>query len=126
MDHKRSFSDLIKSIYLYLFTAVGLVLIIVGVFQLSNYIIKITVFEKYNLGYEETRCDYLPQSVAPGEDKTATGTAKTEKEKCEKTTEELRKFKKVTDGARAVTFLLVGGAVFAFHLRRTTLLGRKD
>lgn len=128
-DQKRSFGDLIKSIYLYLFTAVGLILIIVGIFQLSNYVINITVFEKYQLGYEENRCDYLVQPVAVEAGKTAAVDPKLQKEqreKCLTTLEEFRRYKKITDGARAITFLVVGGAVFAFHLSRTTLLGKKD
>lgn len=125
-DPKRSFADLIKSIYLYLFTAIGLILVIIGIFQLSNYVIKIAVFDKYQLEYEETRCDYLPVETLPGGEKKSSEAAQMEKEKCEKGLEELRAYKKVTDGARAITFLVVGGAVFAFHLSRTTLLGKRD
>lgn len=127
-EQKRSFAELIKSIYLYLFTAIGLILIIVGIFQLSNYVINIAVFEKYQLGYEENRCDYMTQPVAVEAGKAAPDPALQQKQKdeCIKTLEEFRRYKKITDGARAITFLIVGGGVFAFHLSRTTLLAKKD
>ncbi len=125
-QEKRPFVELIRSIYLYLFTAVGLILIIVGIFQISNYIIKITAFDKYQLGYEESKCDYITEPVALDQKSVSTEEAKLKNDKCLQGLEELRRYKKITDGARAITFLLVGGGVFWFHLTRSNLLSKKD
>src|SRR3989344_6238552 len=127
-QEKRSFAELIKSIYLYLFTAIGLILIIVGIFQSSNYVINLLAFDKYQLGYEENRCDYTAMKPVIEGDKQSSEEARLEreqKEKCLGTLEEFRRYKKITDGARAITFLVVGGGVFAFHLSRTNILSKK-
>jgi hypothetical protein len=44
------------------------------------------------------------------------------KQDCEESLEEQRKIRKVTDLAQAITFIIVGGAVFAFHFRKTSIL----
>ena len=129
IQEKRSFAELIKSIYLYLFTAIGLILIIVGIFQTSNYVINLIAFDNYQLGYEENRCDYVTQPIAVEAGKTPVQDPtlqKEQKDKCLKTLEEFRRYKKITDGARAITFLIVGGGVFAFHLTRTNILSKRD
>lgn len=124
---KRTFADLIKSIYLYLFTGIGLILLIVGIFQLSGYAVNKIAFDKYQLGYEENRCDFgmMPEPVkTEGAREETPGERNERQQKCEQQLEEFRRFREVTDLSRAITFIIVGSAVFAFHLRRTTLLTR--
>lgn len=51
---------LIPTIYFYLLSAIGIVLLIIGVFNSFHYVVGITVYDKYPLKYgNESRCQYL-------------------------------------------------------------------
>src|SRR3989442_9335845 len=98
---KRSFADLIKTIYFYLFSAIGLILIIVGIFQLSEFAVKKFFLPKYHLGYEENQCDYIRPKIAPPVDMPVTASPSAQEEKqlieqekeCKAHIEETRQFK---------------------------------
>jgi len=115
-----SLANTIKAIYFYFFAGLGLVLLILGIFQMSNWFVKSYLLPKYDLSYDETRCDYVPLSVKPESEPPVNET----KKECEERLETQRRTKQVTDAAQAVTFLVVGGLVFAFHIRRTSLFDR--
>ena len=121
MKEKKDFGKFLKTLYFYFFSAVGLILVIIGVFQLSDFAVRSYLLPKYNLGYEENRCDYLTQPMPATKEVAAPTAEDMEKqaEICEKKLEEYRKYKEVTDFARAISFIVVGGVVFSFHFRQT-------
>lgn len=117
MDKKPG---LIRTIYFYFFSGLGLVLLIVGTFNLSQFVVKKTLLPKYDLGYEETRCTiYAPQVEGQ---KTAPLEAKKQKDECLKQLNEQRQAKQVLDLTSATTLIVVGAIVFVFHFRRTKTL----
>lgn len=126
---KRSFAELIKTIYFYLFSAIGLILVIVGIFQTSEYVVKKFFLPKYDLGYGES-CDYFGKIIPAPIDGRQVATTSAEEQKmldqqkkdCLTRIEEQRAVRQVTDLARAITFIIVGSVVFIFHFRRTKLL----
>jgi len=121
MKEKKDFGKFLKTLYFYFFSAVGLILVIVGVFQLSDFAVRRYLLPKYNLGYEENRCDYLTQPISATKEESAPTESdlKEQAKKCEEKLEEYRKYKEVTDFARAVSFVVVGGVVFLFHFKQT-------
>jgi hypothetical protein len=116
-EQKGNFASIVRTFYFYFFAGLGLVLLIVGVFQLSNWGVKSFLLPKYDLSYEETRCDFAPAKINGA----ATDSGQT-REACLAKLEEQRKIKQVTDLAQALTFVIVGSAVFVFHFRKTSLL----
>lgn len=121
MKEKKDFGKFLKTLYFYFFSAVGLILVIIGIFQLSDFAVRRYLLPKYNLGYEENRCDYLTQPISVTKEESAPTDSdlKEQAKKCEEKLEEYRKYKEVTDFARAVSFIVVGGVVFAFHFKQT-------
>ncbi len=95
-------------------------MLIIGIFNLSQFVVKKTLLPKYDLGYDETRCTvYAPQVEGP---KTLPSDIKKQKDECLKQLNEQRSTKQVLDLTSAVTLLLVGGVVFTFHFKRTKTL----
>ena len=121
MAQSGSLANTIRTIYFYFFAGLGLVLLIVGIFQISNWGVKSFLLPKYDLNYDETRCDYVPLEVKVDSEQS---NSEQNKKECLDRLEEQRKTKKITDLAQAITFILVGGIVFVFHIRRTSLLHR--
>lgn len=119
-DKKSNLGNLIRSIYFYFFSAVGLILLIVGIFQLSQWGVKSFLLPNYNLNYEETRCDYLP--TKPESEPSSISATTQSKQECLTSLEEQRKIRQVTDLAQALTFIVVGGVVFVFHFRKTSIM----
>lgn len=121
MQDKKDWGKFLKTLYFYFFSAIGLILIIIGIFQLSDFAVRKYFLPKYNLGYEENRCDYAAQPVSVAKEPGVPTSEDLTKqaEKCQKSLEEYRKYKEVTDFARAISFVVVGGAVFAFHFKQT-------
>jgi hypothetical protein len=120
-EQKRNLAELVRTVYFYFFTGFGLILLIVGIFQLSQWGVKSYFLPKYDLSYEETRCDFMPEP-AKLDGETSGASVEDQKSKCLETLETQRKTRQVTDLAQALTFIVVGGAVFIFHFRKTSLL----
>lgn len=104
---------LIPTIYFYLLSAVGMVLIIVGLFNASHFIAGTFVYEKYPLRYgtEYERCEYRSELV--GID--VKPQAAFSKEDCYKGLESERQQKKVEDIENALAFTLIGLFIFSLH-----------
>ena len=124
-------ANLIRTIYLYVFSGVGLSLFLIGTFMAIQYLVNITQFEKYPLQpYEETQCDYyypgkpIPlmerSSIAPVEPMASTPSAqeiKHQEDLCKERTETTRKRKQVDELTRTLAFIIIGLPVFIFHWR---------
>lgn len=111
---------LIPTIYFYLLSAIGMVLIIIGLFNAAHYIVGVTAYDKYPLGYgPESRCEYMPKpALLEGQTQPTQSDKETEqkaKEDCLKTVETERQNKKVDDLEKSITFTSIGLLVFGAH-----------
>jgi len=104
---------LIPTIYFYLLSAVGVVLFIIGIFNSFHYVVGITAYDKYPLGYPENRCDYVAAPVATdGATKPVTEQSKKD---CLLSLDQERQNKKIDDLEKSISFTTIGLLVFAFH-----------
>ncbi len=109
---------LIPTIYFYLLSAVGIVLLIIGVFNAFHYVVGLTAYEKYPLKYgNESRCQYM--SVPAKEIGVETSGDSVEQEQAKKdclnSLEAERKNTKIDDFEKAIAFTVVGLVVFTVH-----------
>ena len=104
---------LIPTIYFYLLSAVGMALIIVGLFNAIHFVIGSTLYEKYPLpqGFE-SRCEYLPAKIVDGGP-----TPVQDKKECLGGVEKDRVEIKRNDLENSFKFLLIGSLVFGFHFK---------
>jgi len=111
---------LIPTIYFYVLSAVGVVLFIIGLFNSIHFVVGITVYDKYPLGYApESRCDYMPKVALPEGQTQPTKSDKEEekkvKQECLKSVETERQNKKVDDLEKSIAFTTIGLLIFAIH-----------
>ncbi len=101
----KEFSHSIRTAYFYLFSAIGVILLIVGVFKLSDFTVKQVFLDEYYLPYESGRCNY-PQP----------------REQCMEELKRERDLKEVTDVSSSITFIVVGLLLFGFHYKKARKL----
>lgn len=106
-------SKLIPVIYFYLLSLIGMVLIIIGVFNLTHYVIGVSAYDKYPLPYGEDRCTAVPGMVEPG-GKEIVDPEFSEK-KCLEGLELERQREKVKDLEESISFTVIGLLVFSTH-----------
>ncbi len=107
-----------STIYFYLLSAVGIVLLIIGVFNSFHYVVGITAYDKYPLKYgNESRCQYMPIPAKEISAETPADTVDQEKAKkeCLDSLEVERKNTKVDDLEKSIAFTVIGLLVFASH-----------
>ena len=125
-------SNLIKSIYIYLFTAIGLGMFLIGSYNLIQFATRKFILPKYYLDYQESRCDYISQPAPMAADGTtkpvdqaAAEPMEEQKKQCLKRLEEDRANQQVIQLSSSLTLILLGGATFWFHYKKTGL-GKKE
>jgi len=102
---------LIPTIYFYILSLVGMVLLIIGLFTTVHYIVGVSAYPKYPLPYgNESRCTmmFVPDeksSVSPEQ----------VKNDCLKDLEGERVITKANDLEKSISFTLIGLAVFGIH-----------
>ncbi|MEX2007501.1 MAG: hypothetical protein WD992_01895 [Candidatus Levyibacteriota bacterium] len=109
---------LIPTIYFYLLSAVGIVLLIIGIFNSFHYVAGITAYDKYPLKYgNESRCQYLATPVKVDNTQAVSDSEAQERAKaeCLESLEIERKNTKIDDFEKAIAFTVVGLVVFAVH-----------
>ncbi|TSC89484.1 MAG: Uncharacterized protein G01um10145_641 [Microgenomates group bacterium Gr01-1014_5] len=114
--------SIIKTIYLYVFSGVGLALILFGSYTGIQYGVNVTQFDKYPLQqWEEGQCRY-PNIVSPAkpvmEEGSATPSAEEiekQEKQCEENQERQRKIKQTQDLTHAIAMLFLGILVFVPH-----------
>lgn len=114
-----NFNSIVKTAYFYIFSAIGIILLVVGIFKVSDFVVRSYFLDNYYLSYEAGRCSYLEPVKLEGE---ASGSSASAIEKCEKDLDREREVKRVTDISSAVTFIIVGLVLFVFHYRRARSL----
>lgn len=107
-------NKLIPTIYFYLLSAIGMVLLIIGLFNSVHYITGITSYDKYPLRFgAEARCDYMPKAI-PAESSIDTK-PDTTKEDCLVSLEKERMTTKADDLEKSISFTVIGLLVFGIH-----------
>ncbi len=117
----KDFGHSIKTAYFYVFSAIGIILLVMGIFKLSDFAVRNFFLDNYYLDYEAGRCSYLepaPVKVEGSETPSNIDLLK----RCEEDLVREREVKKVTDVASAITFIVVGTVLFIFHYRRARKL----
>lgn len=106
-------NKLISTIYFYLLSAIGMVLLIIGLFNSVHFITGIAAYDKYPLrNGTEARCDYLPQPIPLDGQKIAPSNTK---EDCLKSLEKERVATKADDLEKSISFTAIGLLVFGIH-----------
>lgn len=104
-------NKLIPTIYFYLVSLISLIILVVGIFNSIHFIVGITAYDKYPLGYTpESRC-VVP---ALGPDQKATDVMYNQ-QTCLKDVEKERQAKKVDDLEKALSFTIIGALLFGIH-----------
>ena len=106
---------LIPAIYFYLLSAIGMVLLIIGLFNSVHYITGITAYDKYPLrNGAESRCDYMPTVPVPveGQKSISVDNAKPD---CLKSLEKERATTKADDLEKSISFTTIGLLIFGIH-----------
>ena len=122
---------LIATIYFYVISAAATALIVIGIFNIVNFLINSTQYEKYPLRWGGiTSCDYgidgtvpvvrgpMPAKILPPDGIESTPSAEEiqrAKEQCLKNEEADRIQHKVDDIKNSITFNLVGIVLFLIH-----------
>lgn len=102
---------LIPTIYFYILSLVGMVLLIIGLFTTVHYIVGVSAYPKYPVPYgNESRCtiQMLPadkSSVTPEQ----------VRDGCLKDLDTERVIAKANDLEKSISFTLIGLAVFGIH-----------
>ena len=103
---------LIPTIYFYTVSLIGLVLLIIGIFASIHYIVNVTQFSKYPLGYGvESRC----QTPQPGPVKGVGQPMIMVDNNCLQEVEQERQQLKTKDLEKSISFTLIGVLVFGIH-----------
>jgi len=112
--------ELIRTIYLYLFSLVGLVLIVIGTVRLIDLGLKTWIFTKADqvVVYPE-----YPRAIKPGVDSAATETELTPEQQEKYKQEQLvyqekeRDSRRQRTAANSIALMIVGVPLFAYHWR---------
>src|SRR3989304_4054535 len=112
--------DLFKQIYLYLFLTLGLITLSIGIFLLSQNLVKRFFLPKYPLqSFEETRCDFFAPPPFDARLQTFNKESpdfKKQKKTCITRLKQERKVRKTIDLFNALTLIGIGGLIFRIHL----------
>lgn len=105
--------ELIKKIYIYLFSAVGLVLIVIGAVELINLGLRTYVFIRADMTYEYP----ISPKLAPSTDTTLTDTHLLDQERVAQTEYQNNVLvsTRQRQAANAIALLIVGIPLFAYH-----------
>jgi len=113
----------IATIYFYLISAASLALIVIGIFNIVNFIINSTQYDKYPLRYPQGSCEVYPYKFGPYPAIDVRGTPATpsaeemekQKQSCLLQEEVERKQHRIDDLKNSITFSLVGLVLFSIH-----------
>lgn len=120
---KPTFLEIVKYIYVYFFSAVGTIMILVGIYQFGEYIFNSKIAPEYRLEqYREDQCNYIDQGVmtvpVDAQSKTPVKTKEElaeDKKTCLKSLEKERAYQKKRDVFDASMLTSLGLIVFVIH-----------
>lgn len=109
----------VKTIYLYVVSIVALIILCIGVYRVVDFATRKFVFGKYVMDfYEEERCMNMPTYIPSSDGSTKSMTdaqAKEQKDTCQKSLEQSRKYREVLDLTGSLTTLLLGSGLYYSH-----------
>lgn len=121
LGKKSSFLEVVKYIYVYFFSAVGTIMIIVGVYRFGEYAFKAFVLPEYRLEqYREAECDYIGSTAGPygapidSQNRIQDDSSK-QKQACKENLEEERVYQEKRDLFDSVMITFLGLIVFGIH-----------
>lgn len=103
----------LKLAYLYLFSAIGLVVAVIGAVRLVDLGLKVTVF-KYSDVYEYAYTKPLPSEI---DTKVSTEEAKLQEEEMKRNNLENTKRQRQREASGAISMLLIGTPLYFYHWR---------
>lgn len=112
---------IIATIYFYIMSAAATILIIVGIFNIINYVINSTQYDKYPLRYSQGNCELYPykfEQYPVLEEKIATPSAEKlakQEKACLMQQAQDRKQHQIEDLRNAIAFTLIGVLLFLIH-----------
>lgn len=113
---------LVSLIYFYLVSIIGILLLIIGLYNLVSFGINSAFYDKYPLPYGNEDCSYftqpLPDKTLPETDSLASLSAEqanAQKIACENRIEADRKKNQVNDIKNGVYFTIIGIILLALH-----------
>jgi len=113
-------SHLIRTIYLYVVSVIGVIMIVTGFIGLVNTTVKLIVFDKYPVPYYT---DFVkdPSITDTKDERTAEQKAEDER-KAEERRDQARKEQMVNDLTNGIALTVVGTVLYTYHWR----LARKE
>ena len=111
----------IATIYFYVISAGATILIIIGIFNIINFVINSTQYDKYPLRYSQGNCEFYPYKLEqyPAlEEKVATPSAEMllkQQRACFMQQAEDRKQHQIEDLRNAIAFTSIGALLFLIH-----------
>jgi hypothetical protein len=113
-------SHLVKTIYLYVVSVIGVIMIATGVIGLVNTTVKLIVFDKYPVPYYT---DFVKEPAVTGAKDERTAEQKAQDElKAEERRDQTRKEQMVNDLTDGIALTVVGSVLYTYHWR----LARKE
>src|SRR3990167_1487131 len=113
-------SHLIKTIYLYVVSVIGVIMIVTGFIGLVNTTVKLVVFDEYPIPYY-TDFAKEPTVVGAKDERSAEQKAEDER-KAEERRDQARKEQMVNDLTNGIALTVVGTVLYTYHWR----LARKE
>ena len=116
----------IRLLYLYLFSAIGLFICIIGLIRLIDLGMKVYVFKDADK-YAFTQPLVMPDKIAPGKKQTISDEEikrQNEEAKRNQETENMRNRQRETSGALAM--ILIGIPVYLYHWKTITKENKKN
>lgn len=102
--------SIIRKIYLYSFSLLGLVLVVIGAVRLVTLGLKVYIFTKADINYI-----YPAPKVVPAEDGKVREVAEPSQEEISKYNEEQAASQRQRDAAESLAMLIVGVPLYVYH-----------
>ena len=106
---------LIPSIYFYVVSLIGLVILIIGVFSDIHYFVNISSGSVYPLPYSAPERCAVPAPAVSGTPEKQTPDAQKAYQLCLQSVEDERQTTKRNDLEKAISYTLIGAIVFGIH-----------
>jgi hypothetical protein len=106
---------LIPSIYFYVVSLIGLILLIIGVFSDVHYFVNVSSGSVYPLPYSGPERCVVPVPAISGAPEKQTPDAQKVYQDCLKSVEEERRTTQRNDLEKALSYTIVGAIVFGIH-----------
>jgi hypothetical protein len=106
---KKDIQKLIPTIFYYILSLIGIILLIIGAFNSIHFALGSTLYDKYPLRYnDESRCFFPPNDVSPQQ-------VVQSRQECYANLESERIHTKYDDMEKSISFIIIGIAVYGLN-----------